>query len=352
MLRRFHFSWILAVIACVAGCERGSLPAPASQPGQVAAVNSVAVVAGVNMDGLDLRVEPARVHQNLALFVIHGATTDDREFLTLDEGLVQGVVTVTEKASGQVNELLLENRSEKPLFLHEGDRVTGGKQDRIVQTSLVIAAKSGPLPIPALCVEPHRWTEGSTGNVFHATTNTALAPKDVRMASKVEGDQSLVWENVARTKAACVKSLSATNTSSSLNETIDGAEAKRVSDEALAALKDAPLGSPDLIGVAFAVNGKVEEVDIYPCGKLLAKLYPRLLASYAIEAANRRNGTKETLVPSPADVVRFLREGQASSTRMQQVNSTNTIGLKDFANKVECETRLDGNPVHRQVIGK
>ncbi|MBI3724928.1 hypothetical protein HY251_13375 [bacterium] len=301
--------------------------------------------------GTDVRVSGPYSHENLSVFLLHSKSQDGRDFLTLDEGLKSGVVLVSDK--GQVNELEIENTSDRPLFLQEGDRVTGGKQDRTVHTSLVIPAKSGKMPLPTFCVEQDRWQEGHSGRAFAATVNVALAPKSVRMAAKVDGNQSSVWKEVAGEKSAMSGSTGAANTTSSLNETLDSPEAKKVSDETIKALEGALSGQDDAVGVAIAVNGKIEEIDIYPGRALLGKLYPRLLACYAIDAANRKAGAKDAKGVSPDDVARFLKESdEAAKKRTEQVNAANACELSESKDKYECDTRYEGKAVHRQVLAK
>src|SRR3954462_314009 len=66
-------------------------------------------------------VSGPRAHDNVVVFLLHAKEQDPREFLTLDEGLDKKLVAVSEKSQEQVNELVIENNSDRPLFLQEGD---------------------------------------------------------------------------------------------------------------------------------------------------------------------------------------------------------------------------------------
>src|SRR5260370_1414808 len=59
------------------------------------------------------------VHENMTVFLILAKDHDKREFLTLDVGIDQKLVSVSEQEREQVGTLLIENRSDKPLFLQE-----------------------------------------------------------------------------------------------------------------------------------------------------------------------------------------------------------------------------------------
>ena len=49
----------------------------------------------------------------------------------------------------------------------------------------------------------------------------------------------------------------------------------------------------DAVGVAVVVDGQIKEIDLYPGHTLLAKVYPRLLRSYAVEAAVNREQARQ-----------------------------------------------------------
>jgi hypothetical protein len=72
--------------------------------------------------------------------------------------LVQdGASAQTTGASAQVNQLAVINRSERPLYLMPGEIVVGGQQDRAVGQEYIIEAKTGPVPIDVFCIEHGRW---------------------------------------------------------------------------------------------------------------------------------------------------------------------------------------------------
>src|SRR5262245_4595362 len=199
-------------------------------------------------------------HENVSVFLLTSAEQDDREYITLDQGLKDGLVKVSEQGQAQVNQLEIDNQSDQYLFLQEGDRVIGGQQDRIIITSLVIPPKSGTMPLPSFCVEAGRWVGGKQ---FHGSANAALAPKDVRQSSKVANQQGRVWDSVRIIKHEAEKSgeLNAPNTNTSLTETLEAPQVKKVSDDCAAALRDILDDNPRAVGVAIAVNGVIEEVN-------------------------------------------------------------------------------------------
>src|SRR5262249_29730041 len=160
----------------------------------------------------------------LTVFLLHGKDQDDCDYLTLDQGLDKGLVAISEKESEQVGELQLENRSDHYLFLQEGDRLQGGRQDRIIVTSLIVPPRGAKRTVPTFCVEQSRWETGAGGKSFRNVRNTILASQEVRAAAKAtpdRGGQSAVWKRVAKQKEEAARVLGVKKTNSSLNEALD-----------------------------------------------------------------------------------------------------------------------------------
>lgn len=243
-------------------------------------------VATVAIDDDTYRVTGPFAHDNLAVYLIHAKQQDPTEYVTLEEGLRSGDVKVMEKDNKQVNELVIENVGDRPLFLQEGDRVQGGEQDRIIYVSHVVPPHSGRQPVAAFCVEAGRWQpkDKQDGKKFEPSVNPVLAPLSVRTAAKVGKDQGQVWAAVAGQKVSATQQGYAGNTNTSLNETLDAPKVKQVTEELVAHLKDLLDGQADAVGVIVTINGQVQEMNIYPNRALLVKQYERLLGSYALDA--------------------------------------------------------------------
>jgi hypothetical protein len=328
----------LLVLTLLAACWRTAAPPP--EKPAASAPQAAPAEAG------KFRVSGPYVHDNLAVYLIHSAERDERDFGTLDEGLKDGTVSISEKEQEQVSELLLENRGDKPVFIQEGDRVKGGKQDRIVGLSFVVPPMSGKIGIPSFCVEQGRWASGKEGKSFSQTAYLALADKKVRYAAKAGKDQGGVWQQVAETKTAGVRILGTENTNSSLNETMDSDQARKAAEPFEKALTGLLATHPDAVGAAFALNGKIEEITVYPGHRLFAKLYPRLIGSYALAAALEK---KIGAVPTTADVAAFMKEGRERSKRTENV-AGNSVTVRELEANVQCLTEYQGKAVHTQWL--
>src|SRR5580704_19602050 len=93
--------------------------------------------------GDDYRLSGPEVHENLAIYFVHGKSRSGPVPLTLAEALAKKTVVVRE--IGQVNELQVENTGSEEIFVQSGDIVKGGQQDRVLSVSLLLQPHSGPV---------------------------------------------------------------------------------------------------------------------------------------------------------------------------------------------------------------
>lgn len=120
-------------------------------------------------------------HENLAIYFVRGTSAGGPVPLTLQEGLAKGLVTVHE--TGTVSRLEIENASDEEVFIQAGDIVKGGQQDRVLTVSLLLAPKSGRLPIDAYCVEQGRWSARGKEDVKRfLSAEKALPSREAKMA--------------------------------------------------------------------------------------------------------------------------------------------------------------------------
>ena len=294
----------------------------------------------------DWRILDPVVHENIAIFpVVSGSSQDTSSFLTLEEGLASGEVIVSERgaagmvrdrgvvrppqydASASVNQLVLINRSKRPLLLLAGELVSGGKQDRIIGKDRIVPVGAEPLPLDVFCVEHGRWT----GSSSQFTASKTIVHPSVREQA-VEQKQDEVWAAVAGGTTASVTVSAAASA--------QPASPPRISSEALAQAitVEAPTqsyrkiyegrrvgGSVDsfvdqvqrrfaratsglkgerVVGVIVAYGGEVAWSDIFASGDLFHQYWSKLLRSYAVEALARPT-LRETA--SADDAREFLR---------------------------------------------
>jgi hypothetical protein len=210
------------------------------------------------------------------------------DYLTLDEAFDADLVRVREQSDESVNQLTLENRSDRPLFVMSGEVILGGKQDRIIGKDRLIPPKK-TLAVEVFCVEHGRWTEDKKDKRAFRSAKV-LAHTSLRLKASYDG-QSDVWDEVA---AKNEKRSTRNDTDTYRAVTADKATAKSVREyadfftPALAKLPE----RDRLVGFAVVMNGELVGVESFGSPKLFAKLRDKLLRSYYTEAMD---------LPAPAD---------------------------------------------------
>src|SRR5262245_54870896 len=85
--------------------------------------------------------EPINV-RNLTIFPLFSEQKQTQSYLTLDEALAKGVAETTEiSEAGSVPELRFRNRGDLPVLLLDGEELTGAKQNRVLNLSILVALK-------------------------------------------------------------------------------------------------------------------------------------------------------------------------------------------------------------------
>ena len=103
-----------------------------------------------------LKVGRKQTYKNLTIFPLLSTYRIAVDYLTLDEALGASLLEVTEvDTEGSVPELRVENKYAGMVLIMDGEELVGAKQNRIVNTTILIPPKSTTV-IPVSCVEQGR----------------------------------------------------------------------------------------------------------------------------------------------------------------------------------------------------
>lgn len=314
------------------------------------------------------RVSGPHIHENLAIYLVHGAAVGaGAAILSLDEALESRKIIVHE--TGSVNELAVENVSrDATIFLQAGDIVKGGKQDRVLSQDLVLAPRSGRVPIAAFCVEQGRWSpRGEEAVHAFSSSKNRLGSKQLLLAALQEADQRKVWDGVATLQAKLARasggSVAASASTSSLQLSLENerlAERVRGYETALAPILE---GQDDVLGFVAAINGSIHSAETYGSPELFRKQWPKLLAATATEAlaehtealAEQAGGAETGSLPEPDRVEGFLASAEGGTDLAVPSASPETSAARDSQQAVFFESRMEADPkswLHRSYLAK
>jgi hypothetical protein len=333
--------------------------------------------------------EPA-THENLTIYLIRGEERlGGKKILTLQEALESKTVTVFE--TGETNTLAMRNDSKTDeVFVQSGDIVKGGQQDRTVAYDFILPPRSKKIYVTVWCVEHGRWRQrGRESATTFSSSATQLATRELKLAAKYAGAQGGfggaqgggargyrggfqgvrggggggfqggVWANVTATQEKLRKSLGSSVRSAesvnSLQLTLEHDKVGKAVAEYTEKLSGMLKGKTDVVGFAFAVNGKVSCADIYASPRLFEKMWPKLLHAAAVEALAERRPKQQFAAVKAQAIQDFLARADKGKASKRQVSRRIRMMTREAAHGFLFETR-DGNRkdlvIHQSYLAK
>ena len=220
--------------------------------------------------------------QNLTMFPLESEESSDLKYLDFTEEVNRGNVKVKEvDQSGSVPTLFLENKALKPVFILDGEHLSGAKQNRTVNLSLLVPADT-TMEIPVSCVEQGRWAHTSeyffSEGELHFNRGRRMRARDVARSLKTSNsrysDQGEVWDAI-KEKERIMNSHSKTLSMSDMYQ------------DNLAQLDEftkTAEPSANQVGVVFAIGKRMLGFDLFDNPETLKKHLRKLIRSVAIDA--------------------------------------------------------------------
>jgi hypothetical protein len=273
----------------------------------------------------------------------------------------QGQRREQSRVANDVNRLLVLNKSSQPLYLMPGEIIVGGSQDRTIAREVIIPPSKKPVAIEVFCIEHGRWgareqeeysdfLTAVQSNVTRASSvaiqaPTGATPGDVarqansgkfigsvgslnkasRLAVQSSADQQKVWQEVGKENSkAGVKSSSGAFTG-------NYAERHAVNrlEPYIKKLQGPVAETENVVGVIVAVNGKVESMDVFESTPLFKKLWPKLLKSYALDAANASRGKSVAKVATRSDAAVFMEDVVAATSKKSETHGSVAVSRRE-----------------------
>ncbi len=134
------------------------------------------------------------------LFPLFPTMAPTLSMLTVRSASERGLTRIGELPEGaSVRALLLHNDAPLPVLVCEGDLFVAGRQDRIADRTMLVAAGTS-IQLPVSCVERGRWCEGDRADFSVYPDSADVRLRHRRLASsrgRERPDQELTWNSVA-----------------------------------------------------------------------------------------------------------------------------------------------------------
>jgi hypothetical protein len=297
-----------------------------------------------------LRTGDPKIHNGLGLWPVFADCRPEPAYLTLVEALSLDGFKITEiSEGGSVPNLRVTNETPHHVLLFDGEELKGAKQNRILNTTILIAAGTS-LDVPVSCTEQGRWSYasaefGSSGSLAYAELRKRKSV-DVAMNLKAHAihasDQGAVWEEIENLHAAA--------NSSDKTKTRAMKDAYNERQKELDDFTREVTCHQGQCGLLAVIGDRVEGIDVLSRPEAYATLHRRLVESHAMDFLIRKEG-KSNKPLDPETPARFLA---AAAKAEESVHATPGLGSDHrlhFSWGHGAALRVDDTIVHLALFG-
>jgi hypothetical protein len=251
-------------------------------------------------------------HHALTVFPLFAESKNEADYLLSDKALAEGTVMVEEvNEAGSVPNLVVNNLTESPVLFLEGEELRGAKQNRVLNTSVLVAPRS-KTTIPVSCVEQGRWRY--QGKYFasggsHASSKLRYVLKKSVTQSAKQGrghssDQGEVWKEVGR-QMNSLGSHSATGAMADTYETYQNR---------LVEFRDRLKYVEGATGMAVGIGKKIVSVDVFDKPSTCREVWDRLLTGVILDALEAGATENRADAASAQESLSLLRDAPWQNT--------------------------------------
>lgn len=229
-----------------------------------------------------IKMGEVQIHKHVAVIPMISTNGAGPDYLTMKEAMDNHILTVSETTEGgQVPQLKVVNQGGKPVLLLDGEELSGAKQNRVLNTTILIRERSETI-IPVSCTEQGRWSYRSSnfeesGYIMSAharRVKNESVSRSVKNKRGYDSDQGAVWEQIhAQSVAAKVHS-----------PTVAMRDIHEAKKEDLDAYLEHFTLVPEQKGLLVMINGEVAGLDVLSNLSAFRILSPKLINSYVMDA--------------------------------------------------------------------
>jgi hypothetical protein len=171
-------------------------------------------------------------------------------------------------------------------------------------------------------------------------------------------EQQGVWQEVGEVQkklAARLRTEVKSDASgSSLQLTLEHPKVQEAVGEYIQHLAGIVTDQDDVIGYAFAINGRVNSIEVYANAELFKKLWPKLLKANALEAFIEQEDGKDLPSAGTAEVKAVLKDAEEGQVFEKDVSGRVRVILRETEKNVVFETRDRERDtwIHRSYLTK
>jgi hypothetical protein len=254
-------------------------------------------------------------------------------------------LTISEQASAEVPTITVSNPGGRATLLVEGETVTGGQQNRVLNVSVLVPAAS-TIEVPVSCVEAGRWSgrpDFERGRTFAPRrvrrVKNATVAQSVHASGTKYSDQGAVW--------SAIDVELVTLAVDSRTRAFHDAEIALERDDRAAILAElveaGPL--PGQCGIVFGHGGRIVSAEVFATHELLVANWEGLVRAALLDSPVAVEGR-----PSVSRALRFMnRLATSAATRSPGVGLGEETHIRT-SRLVGQALLFDGSLVHASAF--
>ena len=254
-------------------------------------------------------------------------------------------LTISEQASAEVPTITVTNPGGRATLLVEGETVTGGQQNRVLNVSVLVPAAS-TIEVPVSCVEAGRWSgrpDFERGRTFAPRrvrrVKNATVAQSVHASGTKYSDQGAVW--------SAIDVELVTLAVDSRTRAFHDAEIALERDDRAAILAElveaGPL--PGQCGIVFGHGGRIVSAEVFATHELLVANWEGLVRAALLDSPVAVEGR-----PSVSRALRFVnRLATSAATRSPGVGLGEETHIRT-SRLVGQALLVDGSLVHASAF--
>jgi hypothetical protein len=234
----------------------------------------------------------------------------------LADAIEAKLATVEETSeSGDVPLLAVRNDGATPILIPEGEILIGAKQNRTVNLTLLVAAKT-QMQMPVSCVEAGRWSRTSRHFEAKAWAHPKLRELKVRSAlmyrremGEARSDQGAVWDEINEHLEDCDIPAPTRDLAMSFEEPVLHTSKYRERIEL----------PESACGFLAAKGDEVIGLDLFDSAETLQKLWRRMSDAYFVEAARDDGRCEKTPSKVASDFLSSVEDRLVPAAKQPQL---------------------------------
>lgn len=291
-----------------------------------------------------VRVGAPVTHDKLTVFPLYLDNPAAPNYRLAEEALADGSAVVEEVTEGgSVPNLAVDNKSGALVLFVEGQELRGAKQNRVLNTSVLIAANTKTV-LPVSCVEQGRWryvSKNFTSSGYHSSSKLRKVLKKSVNDSTLSGgghgsDQGAVWNEVSRQ----MRSVGSTSDTMAMADTME--HHKPYVERHVAEVPYAEGAA----GLAVAIGGKLVSVDLFDAPETCRKVWPRVVSGMALDAMEEQSAAGI----SPEEVTVAVASLQTEPWKEVPAAGAGEEQRSESAKWHGSVLTLNGNLVHGSLV--